>query len=56
MLRRLISRDPVTLLLGISVIVLLAVFVLLPIVLVVTFPPLTDYFDLPWNGAGCGRR
>jgi iron(III) transport system permease protein len=50
MLRRLISRDPLTLLLGISVIVLLAVFVLLPIVLVVTFPPLTDYFDLPWNG------
>jgi iron(III) transport system permease protein len=50
MLRRLISRDPVTLLLGVSVIVLLTVFVLLPIALVVTFPPLTDYFGLPWNG------
>ena len=49
-LRRLVPREPVTLLVGLGVIVLLLiVFVLLPIVQVVTFPPLTDYLGLAEN-------
>jgi iron(III) transport system permease protein len=48
-LRRFVAREPVTLLLGLGVIVLLVMFVLLPIVQVVSFPPLTDYLSLPKN-------
>src|SRR5207247_4538293 len=39
-----------TLLVGLGLILLLAVFVLLPILQVVTFPPWTDYLDLAANG------
>src|SRR6266498_4527000 len=49
-LRRLGFREPVTLLLGLLIIVSLVVFVLLPIVEVVTYPPLLDYLALPDNG------
>jgi len=49
-LSRMVPREPLTLLAGIGVIALLIVFVLLPILAVVTYPPLTDYLTLPENG------
>ena len=49
-LSRMVPREPLTLLAGIGVIALLIVFVLLPILAVVTYPPLTDYLALPENG------
>ena len=49
-LRRLFLREPLTLLTGLGVITVLIVFVLLPIVAVVTYPPFTDYLTLPENG------
>src|SRR5262249_46086858 len=49
-LRRMLPREPLTLLAGFGVITLLIVFVVLPILAVVTYPPLTDYLTLPENG------
>ena len=49
-LSRIVPREPLTLLAGIGVIALLIVFVLLPILAVVSYPPLTDYLTLPENG------
>src|SRR5439155_14206426 len=49
-LRRLAHGEPVTLLLGLLIIALLLLFVLLPIIEVVAYPPLTDYLTLPQNG------
>ena len=48
--RRRAVGEPLTLLIGLGLILLLAVFVLLPILQVVTFPPWTDYLDLAENG------
>jgi iron(III) transport system permease protein len=42
--------EPLTGLVGVVVIALLALFVVLPIVQVLTFPPLTDYLHLTENG------
>ena len=47
--RRLGFREPATLLLGLLIILSLVVFVLLPILEVVTYPQLVDYFALPEN-------
>ena len=47
--RSLPAGDTATLLVGLAVVGLLAVFVLLPIVQVVTFPPVTDYLGLGEN-------
>jgi iron(III) transport system permease protein len=44
--RRRLSAEPLTLLAGLGVIALLFVFVLLPIVQVVTYPPWTDYLHV----------
>ncbi len=46
---RLWLREPVTLLIGGALGLLLALFVLLPILQVMTFPPLADYLRLPDN-------
>jgi iron(III) transport system permease protein len=43
-------REPVTLMVGLLLAGLLSLFVLLPIVQVITFPPLGDYLHLPENG------
>jgi iron(III) transport system permease protein len=42
-------REPVTLIVGLAVAGLLTLFVLLPIIQVLTFPPLHDYLKLPEN-------
>ena len=47
---RIVPADPATLLMGLGVAALLATFVLLPIVQVVTFPPLADYLQVGENG------
>jgi iron(III) transport system permease protein len=49
LLRRL-AREPVTLVVGLLILLLLLVFVLLPIIEVVTYPSIRDYFELPENG------
>ena len=49
-LRRLVWSEPATLVLGLAIFALLIVFVVLPIVEVITFPPFGDYLDLPQNG------
>ena len=49
-LRRLVWSEPATLVLGLAIFALLVIFVLLPIVEVITFPPFGDYLDLPQNG------
>ncbi len=48
--RRVVSGEPIALLVGLGLIALLIGFVLLPVVQVVTFPSWDDYLHLPQNG------